>query len=171
MRRTLLVFGLVAALLALLALPAAAAPYNQNTGEPLSFTCGGPIGDVTVTLAPGGGISAWNVATGTHYVAKSITRTSTIEVTAIDGEPADFEGTQSFAKDTGAKAPAKGRSLVQCASSENIEDGDLADLGAIDADTAAYFNSFFGTDEFAEGQALVGTYSEGQFVQVLVPGR
>jgi hypothetical protein len=49
--------------------------------------------------------------------------------------------TQTDTWNLGANAPAKGRTLVECA---NSAEGDLAGLGPIDLDTADYLNSFFG---------------------------
>lgn len=169
-RMTVLLATIALVAVGVLAAPAGAAPNNKNIGPTFPMTCGYPINaQVWVIITPGGpGISAWNVNTGQHYVAKSFSDESMIEVTAINGAPTDYSGTLEDERDFGAKAPAKGRTLVECTS---YEEGDLADLGAIDADTADYLNYFFDTDVFAPGQELMGTYSDDFVAQVLVPGK
>jgi len=164
-----LLLACLAALMVSAALPAGAAPDNKNTDYLVPLECGGSIGSIVVRPAPGGwGISAWDVVSGKHYVAKSFSDETTITATIVGGSTFGPK-TVTSVKDFGATAPAKGRTLVEC-SVTIVQDLAALPGGVISEDDAGYLNFFFGTTQFAAGQHLTGTSAENLVVKALVPG-
>lgn len=165
-RRTLRVFGLVAALLMAAAAPATAAPDNRNNAENvIPLECDAPIGDITVRTAPGQGLPAWDLDTGEIYVAKQFVSSDEVTVQIVDGDSvsATFEGID----DRGGAAPAQGRDLVACEATFEFEDGPFP----IDAGFAEELNTAFATDIFADGQIVTISGFSTFTVLVLAPGR
>jgi hypothetical protein len=166
MRKTVTTLALVAALVAMAALPATAAPNNKNNTEVVPLDCGAPIGDaISVRTVPGEGASGWNVETGEHYVAKAFSFQQEVTVKITDGAEINvtFEDTEDF----GAEAPANGRKeLVECTDSFEFEDGPFT----IDAEFAALLNADLQTDIFEEGQEVTISLTSTFRVLILIPG-
>ena len=166
MRKTVTTLALVAAMVAMAALPATAAPNNKNTTEVVPLDCGAPIGDaISVRTVPGAGQSGWNVDTGDHYVAKAFTFKQEITVNITDG--AELTVTFGDNEDFGATAPANGRKeLVECTDSFEFEDGPFI----IDAEFAALLNADLQTNIFEEGQEVTISVASTFTVLILIPG-
>lgn len=158
----LVAFALAALSVGVLAGPAGAAPNNKNNQFSFELDC--DDGLFTVQVAPGdNSITAWDVESGQNYVAKSINQVGTVTLTSPSGYG---EVVNNFFKDYGAKAPAKGRTLLTCTSHEG---GSIP--SPLTADDAGFLNYLFETDTFAAGQGVVGTYSNHWDLQLLVPGK
>ncbi len=165
MRKTVTTLAVAAAMVAMAALPATAAPNNKNNAEVVPLDCGAPIGGaISVRTVPGEGASGWNVDTGDHYVAKAFSFEQEVTVRITDG--AELTVTFGDTEDFGATAPAKGRKeLVECTDTFDFEDGPFT----IDAEFAALLNADLQTDIFEEGQEVTISLASTFTVLILIP--